>query len=155
MTYEDAIYYKLMLGVGISNDFDVWLNTQIEQEKPISKLVLDLFDCGENLNDKICVLNKYILAANTEQIDKQKVFSLVVNKFKNLYEKNPEQLKHITEQMYSVAVESGWNEDEPWYTMYRLDDYYHLAAEGIIKKEDFMNCFSLLIYQQKASNINY
>ena len=82
MTYEDAIYYKLLLCVGINNDFDVWLNTQVEQENPISKLVLDLFDCGENLNDKICVLNKYILAANTEQIDEQKVFSLVVNKFK-------------------------------------------------------------------------
>ena len=134
------------------DDFDTWLDTQIEQEIPISKLVLDLFDNSKNYNQQIHILNEYIFNADIEQINKPKVFSLVMDKFKTIYDNAPEQIEHITEQMYSVAIASGWWEEEPWHTMYLLYDYYYLITVGTIKKEAFMNCFSLLIYNKTASD---
>ena len=120
MTAERACFHKLMLSVGLTESFDRELDTLLEQEDPLSDLVLALSTCGGDRNEQIHILCEYLLNTPPEQIDSDAVFSLVAGDFLALYEKDPNNLERILGLMHSVSDLSGFAENDPWFSMWEL-----------------------------------
>lgn len=150
MTLERAYYHKLMLEAGLSESFDRELDELLEQEDPLSDLVLALSTCGGNRNEQIHILNEFALSVPKEQIDKDAVFSMVIEDFRARYEKSPGDLREITYQMGSVAWYSGWWTDDPWNAMYLMSDWYSDIEYRLLTKEAFLESFLKLLYRGKV-----
>lgn len=146
MTLERAYYHKLMLEAGLSESFDRELDELLEQEDPLCELVLALSTCGGDRNEQIHILNEFALSVPKEQIDKDAVFSMVIEAFRARYEKSPGDLREITYQMGSVAWYSGWWTDDPWNAMYLMSDWYGDIEYRLLPKEAFWESFRKLIY---------
>ena len=123
MTLERAYYHKLMLEVGLTERFDQELDELLEQEDPLSDLVLALSTCGGDRNEQIHILNEFVLSVRKEQIDKDAVFSMVADDFLSRYENGSEDLEQMLRQMHTVANASGFDADDPWASM---DTLYYL-----------------------------
>ena len=118
----------------------------------MSDFTLSILDCNGDRNKQIHVLNEYINSIPLEQIDTDSVFYMLVDKLKSLYEKNHELIEKIVQYMSTIAVSSNlWNK-QPWYTIYKMDDYYYLSNTGVLSKDAFMNDFLQLLYQKKLIN---
>ena len=63
MTREDAYYRRILLLCGVWDDFDKWLDVYLEDEAPLSPIVLDLLDCRNDMKKAEHVLNLYCLEA--------------------------------------------------------------------------------------------
>ena len=124
MTFERALYHKLMLEIGLTESFDRELDELLEREDPLSNLVLDLSTCGGDRNKQIHVLNEFIISVSPEEVDKDAVFSWVAGDLLTYYEKNPDDLKHFLRTMRSVAESSGFDAEAPWDSMWSMYDYY-------------------------------
>lgn len=59
MKREDAFYYKNLLMLGFSDEYDNWLDYCLESEDPLSNIVLELYCCGSDINKTISVLHNY------------------------------------------------------------------------------------------------
>ena len=154
MEYEQAFYLKLLMEVGITDELDLVLNERLEQENPLSDITLSLFDCNDNRNKQIHVLNEYINGVPFEQINTDFVFNMLVNKFKSMYEKNHKLIGEIAQCMHAIAIATSTDMDykQPWYTMYLIGIYYDMACDGEILENEFMDYFLQLLYQKKLIN---
>ena len=146
MTPERACYHKLMLEVGLTESFDRELDEFLEQEDPLSELTLALSTCGGNRNEQIHILDNFICSVPREQIDSDAVFSLVIEDFRARYEKSPDDLKEIADQMGSVAWYSGWWTDDPWNAMYLMSDWYDDIETRLVSREAFLESFHKLLF---------
>ena len=76
MTIHEAVYFKYMLGLGLTEGFDAWLDERLEREDPLSDPVLALASCGGERKAQIRILEEYTLLVPPEQIRIDKVFPL-------------------------------------------------------------------------------
>lgn len=152
LTYEQAYYHKLMLEIGLTDEFDMALDKMLEEEEPLHPLTLELSTCGGDRNSQIHILNEYVLNVEPERIDREKVFDLVIGRFRKLHEKDPGAVEQITKLMYSITSLTGWWSEDPWYTMNYMNDYYDCVKEGISTERDFTDAFLRLLYQKEAVN---
>ena len=153
MTWNEAYFYQLMLRTGLTEEFDAALDRMLEQENPLSDLALSLCACGGDRNRQIHALSEYLLDADPREIQSNIVFSLVTDSLKRLYETQPEQLRQITKYMYRLAAATDWWMDDPWYTMYMMEDYYDEMLDGCITKENFFRCYHQLLYHGVVSQL--
>ena len=151
MNLEQAFYLKLLMEVGITDEFDLVLNEMLEEENPLSNLALLLFDCNDNRNKQIQILNEYI-NNNVKQLDTDSVFNMIIDKLKSIYDKNQIQIEQISEWMHIIAFNSELWEKQPWNTMYLMNDYYYMSKTGVIDKDKFMTCFSHLLNLKECVN---
>ena len=124
------------------------LDEILENENPLSNITLALLDCNENRNEQIHILNEYINNVPLEQINTDAVFYMLVDKFKLIYEKNPELIGKIVQWMSTIAVSSKLWDKQPWYTMYQMEDYYCLSNTGVLNEDTFKNDFLQFLYQK-------
>ena len=59
MKLDDAYYHLLLLQSGLDDGYDAWLDGYLEEEDPLSDIVLNLASCGSNTNETISCLNAY------------------------------------------------------------------------------------------------
>lgn len=135
MTIERAYYHKLMLEAGLTEHFDKELDELLEQENPLSELVLALSTCGGDRNEQIHILNDYILSVPKDQNYADAVFSLVADEFLARYEKGPEALEQILRDMHCVANSFGFDANDLWLSMWELDCFYDELAYGAVTEE--------------------
>ena len=65
MTYEQAVFFKILLSLGYREELNAFINTAIEAEEPLSDIILELSFAENDLNRQISMLNEYITSANT------------------------------------------------------------------------------------------
>lgn len=76
MTIPQAVYYSHMLGLGLADGFDAWLDERLEREDPLSDLVLALASCGGDRKEQIRILEEYTLSAAPDQVRIDEAFPL-------------------------------------------------------------------------------
>ncbi len=67
MTREDAYFERLLLLCGFWDGYDVWLNGYLEQEEPLSDIVLELLDCRGDIKEVEYRLHLYCLEKPFEE----------------------------------------------------------------------------------------
>lgn len=146
MTYEYAVYFKLLLLCGYTDELEQYLDTALEEQDPLSDIVLELSFTGSDNGKKLLVLNEYILQVQDCDIDYDKsVFNLVMAFLKRKYIEDNMPMKSIVDLMYTIAEYTERYFYEPWNTMYLMDDLFSEAEAGYIDKDDFKRKFDAFI----------
>jgi len=146
MTCEYAVYFKLLLLCGYTEELQQYIEDALTEQDPLSDVILELSLIGKDSKKMLSVLNKYILSFKDSDIDYDKtVFSLVMSFIKKKYADEAMPRKDIAELMYELAVHTERYFDEPWQTMYFMGDLFYEAEVGYIDKIDFLNKFDAFI----------
>lgn len=156
MTAERAVYYKLFLELGLTENFDRMMDEHLAQEAPLSDLTLELATCAGKKEKQLHILNEYILETHPERIDKSEVFSLVADELRERYENDPDcDMEEFTLLMHDLAKNSDWWEQkEPWTTMYDINLFYDEAFQDqIMSKALFWRIFRRLLYNKIGTDL--
>lgn len=146
MTYEYAVFFKLLLLCGYKDDMEQHLDTALVEQEPLSDIVLELSMAGSDDKKKLSLLNEYLLQVKDSDIDyDQSVFPLLMSFLKRRYIEDAMSMKDITDLMYQIAIHTERYLDEPWNTMYLMGVLYSEAEAGYIDKDDYQRKFDAFI----------
>lgn len=148
MTPERAAYHRLMLLVGLQEEFERELDFALETEDPITAPILDLAFCMFNLDQTVSVLYNYTLDYS---VDEQQVYDMVVAEFRKQY---------VDKQMNAVEVCEALNKiqricdfGDPWIDLYKYLYEYELLDEGMISEEVFETGFESVFLHGKRRDV--
>lgn len=146
MTYEYAVYFKLLLLCGYEDELQRYLDDALMTQNPLSELVLELCTVHSDGKKMLSVLNEYLRHAKDSDIDYDNtVFGYVMLFLKREYTDNLMPIREITGLMHQLAVCSERDSEEPWYTMYILGVLFEEAEAGYIDKADYLRKFEAFI----------
>lgn len=145
MTFEQAIYYKYLLICGYSDELNEYINICLNDEIPISDIILNLSTCGSDNKKILSALNDFTLKVSDEEIDYDTVFDLVLTFLRTQYHKNKLSVEKITDLMYKISDLTEKISDNPWWTMFTIGSLYSEAKHGHITMESFMDIFENFI----------
>lgn len=163
MSTEDALFYKILLESGCPEELDEALGRALEEENPLSDVVLDLAYSGEDQNSRLSALNKYLESVPPERIDTDavvdRIFEFYIEKY-NKIDKNEGYIKNVNGFMamifgtYLSTAELKCLEDNSLLNYFKtLSDYYELTEEGIIEENAFRECLEALLYKKERSSL--
>ena len=145
MTFEQAIYYKYLLICGYSDELNKHINICLNDENPISDIILNLSACGSNNKEMLTVLNDFTSKVSDEKINYDKVFDLVLTFLRTQYREENLSMEKITDLMYQISVLTEKISDNPWWTMFTIGVLYSEAEQGYITMGSFMGTFENFI----------
>jgi hypothetical protein len=146
MTYEYAVYFKLLLLCGYSDELQNYIDNALIEQNPLSDIVLELSQTNNNTKTALFVLNQYLSNVNDTDIDYDNgVFNLIMDFLKKEYTSGNLNIKETTDLMYKIALNTNHELQEPWQTMYYLGDFYGEAEEGYFDMDDFKRKFDAFI----------
>lgn len=145
MTYEYAIYFKLLLLCGYKDEMEQFLDTALVEQDPLSYVVLELVTNGSDDKKTLFILNEYIWQAQDSDIDYEAVFKLVMAFLKRRYVEDAMSIQDITALMKRIAIYTERDFEEPWQTMYFLGLLFDEEDAGYIDKADCRRKFDAFI----------
>ena len=147
MTYEYAVYYKLLLLCGYTDELYNFIDQALIEQDPISPVVLDLSSAGTNKNKLLSALNAYLLDVNDSDIDYDgTVFHLVLAFLQRKYTQEAMSMAELTKLMYHIATHTNRVYDDPWHTMSVLYLLLDEAESGYIDKESYLHQFHAFLH---------
>lgn len=153
MTHSEAFYQKLMLSVGITEEYDKYIAQELEVENPLSDIILELSFCTNDINKTLVILNEYLFKA---EIDYTKVFDLVWQYLHEVWKGGNKTNHEIAKFMYDIATHLDEDKmyEYPWSFMMWLDDYFELAEIGMrVSKEALDEAFAAFIEDKNTEKI--
>ena len=144
MRNEEVFFYKLMLLCGYPEELNQAISTALDHQNPIEPDILDLSVCGNDAKKQLSVLNAILARDGEELLDHQAVFELVRQFLHRRYTGGMD-LPALVKLMYRIAIETGWQDEEPWNTLFLMEDYYDDAQWGINGMEDFSHRLECLL----------
>ena len=150
MTPEEAAYHRVMLLAGLRDGYDLALDSALENENPLSGLIVNLAFCVPDTEKTISVLYNYIL---DNPPDDRRVFSLVMEDFRNRYLSKSMTEVQICDKMCDVVNKLGKGLDEPWYELVVLSDDCDLMKDGVISAEAFCERFEAYLLRGESLNV--
>ena len=146
MTFEYAVYLKLLLLCGYNDEIQKYIDKALIEQDFLSDVVLELSTVSTDDNKMLSVLNEYLLQVKDSDIDYNKsVFNLVMAFLKTKYVEDSMSMAEITDLMYKLAVCTERYLDDPWNTMYFMGDLFNEAEVGYIDKEDYQRKFDAFL----------
>lgn len=138
MRNEEVFFYKLMLLCGYPEEVNQAISTALDHQNPIEPDILDLSACGNDAKKQLSVLNAILARAGEELLDHQAVFELVRQFLHQQYTGGMD-IPALVKLMYRIAIETGWWDEDPWNTLYLMEDYYDDACAGIKGLNHFLH----------------
>lgn len=155
MTYEYAVFFKLLLLCGYQEELQQYVDKALIEQNPISDIILSLSTAGDNNKIILSLLNEYLVQVKDADIDYNGiVFNLVMSFLQKKYRDNLLSVKSIAELMYHFALYTERYLYEPWSTMYCIGHLFNEAEAGYFDKDDFMLKFEAFI-NNKTLLCNY
>ena len=146
MTYEYAVYFKLLLLCGYKDELAQYVDVALAKQDPLSGIILELATTGPDDKKILTVLNEYLLQVKDSDIDYDNVvFDLILSFLKRKYIEDAMPMKDITRLMYRLSLHTNRHLDDPWYTMSLMDDLFDDAEIGFISKADYQRTFDAFI----------
>ena len=146
MTFEHAVYFKLLLLCGYNDELQKYIDNALIEQNPLSDIVLELSTSSSNDKKMLSILNEYLLQIKDTDIDYDKtVFELVMSFLRIKYFEESMPMAEITGLMYKLAVYTKRYFDEPWHTMYFMGDLFSESEIGYIDKKDYQCKFTAFL----------
>jgi hypothetical protein len=142
MTYEYAVYYKLLLLCGYTDELYNFIDQALIEQDPISPVVLDLSSAGTDKNKLLSVLNAYLLDVNDSDIDYNgTVLRLILAFLNRKYAQEAMPMAELTKLMCHIVDYTDRVYGDPWRTMFELGILFDEAESGYICKESYLRQF--------------
>ena len=136
MTPERAAYHRLMLLVGVREEYEQELDLALETEDPLSPLLLDLAFCMSDLSQTVSFLYNYTLDYS---VDEQQVYDMIMAELRRQYVRGQMNAGEVCEILSKIQRICDFG--EPWIDLYTYLYEYELLDEGIISQEVFKTGF--------------
>lgn len=132
MTREEAYCEYVKLRCGDWESYDEWLNTYLENEEPLSDIVLELLDCRGDIKEVERCLNLYCLE---KPFDKENVYTRLRIELYRQYEKGIKTKDEVMSALFrfSRTVPFCYFQN----CCDALSDYYELAENGVLNMQKF------------------
>lgn len=140
MIGEEAYYYRILLQNGFSDEYNEWLNKRLEEEDPLSDIVLELSFCSSDLNKTVSLLLNF---AREKGFDSKVVCEKLRLFLKEAYHSHKMSNDEVISYMYTFACDYGDldADSDAWESMYDVTFYYDLADGGVMDKEKVDSAF--------------
>ena len=147
MTPDEAQYFLLMLRLGQYDEYDRTLDRLLEEQNPLSPLVLELAFCMSDRRETISVLHNFLL---DHPADEQKLMESQLEWVRNQYREKQMSAVQAAEYLSRVYdIKSGL---EPWWELYIYLDDYELYTDGILSLSVFEQCFEARLLRNEDLN---
>ena len=144
MTPEAAEYHRIMLLVGLRDRFDREFDHALEQETPLSGLILALTSCASDSEKASSVLHSYALA---NAFDPQKTYDLVLDDIRSRYFSGELSRMQTADIIRIIAYLDEHIHRLPWSLFtnltYALEEY----EDGYMSEEDFITLFDAWFFR--------
>ena len=140
MTYEQALYYKILIINGFEEEYHKFITEKLQTESPLSDIILELSFCGSDKDRILSALWEYLLDVAKNDIDAEVVGNYLRNFLREKYLNEKYSVADTVSLVYRFIHSDDYFSWEV-NNMYIVDDYYSLAEDGMIKMEDFVNEF--------------
>lgn len=151
MTYEYAVYCKLLLLCGYTDELYSFIDQALIEQNPISPVVLDLSSAGTDKNKLLSVLNAYLLDVKDSDIDyDETVFHLVLSFLNRKYTQEAMPMAELTKLMCHIVDYTDRLYDDPWHTMFDLGILFDEAESGYIDKESYLRQFHAFLNDEAS-----
>ena len=139
MTYEEAISMKILLISGFYEPYISWLDQKIISEDPLSRITVDLLDCGEDINKIISCLYQYCFEHSFDQNIVCENLRLFI---KDQFESGKMSKAACVDTLDRFARNSECeHESVHWANMVMLSYYHDYAEEDLVSMEAFDTVF--------------
>ena len=118
LSFDDAMFYKVLLQSGFKEDVDKWIDEFINNTELLEGIYLDLACCYSNLNETISCLHNYI---GENPINDKEVCTRLRVFIKNKLENNEISIERATDALISFASDR-WQE-KYWSDFYMISIY--------------------------------
>ena len=132
MTREDAYYQRIKLLCGDFESYDAWLNSYLQNEDPLSDVVLKLVDCHGNIKDIEHVLNLFCLE---KSFDEESVYERLRLEIWQQYKEGILDKDNTMSRLFTLSGKIPFCHFQN--CLAALSDYYCLAEEKILDMEKF------------------
>lgn len=149
MTSEMIEYHRAMLLVGIGDRFYRAFDEALEQEEPLSDLILSLCTSISDENEVLHILREYTL---DHPFDEQTVCDLILEDLRSRYLAGEMTRADVADILYRIVNELGMHWDELWHSLTDLSYDLELWEDGLICEEIFNQCFDSWFFQGKRLN---
>ena len=144
MTPEAAEYHRIMLLVGLRDRFDQEFDHALEQENPLSDLILNLTSCASDLDKASSILHSYAVDNNFKE---QEVYDLVIADIRNRYFSGQLSRMETAEIIHTLTAYLDKDCCEPWWLLfdiaYALEDYQN----GSFSESAFISLFDMWFFR--------
>ena len=149
MSYEEAMFYKIMLQSGNREIYETWIDNKLNTEESFNEETVDLAFLRD-INDIISYLHNYVL---DKYVDENIVFEYIWTVINKNYTDNTWTREETVQRMYriwSVIKDEEYSYEEPWYTMFLLDDLYEEASYGYVSKQSVNKVFEKFVLRKEV-----
>lgn len=138
MTPEMAMYYSVMLRVGLGDHFYRAFDKALEEENQLSDLSLSLCDCISDPKAVLHILREYTMA---HPADEHVVCDLILADIRSRYDSGDMSREDVVTTLYNIAraLDKRW--EDPWIYFLVMSDNLELYLDGIISEEVFIESF--------------
>ena len=154
MTAEQALYFKLLLILGYTDELYEYIEKALNEQTPYEDVIVDLAFCGYNDKQMLSVLEERI--RQSKEIDYNIFIDSIFTFLQNNYPDNDASLKPYVKLMYNMSLLlQEYNDNpysEPRLTMMLFDEYYFDAEEGYIDKDEYMDFLKAFVFERKCNN---
>lgn len=146
MTPEQAVCYRRMLAVGMTDPYQRDLGFALEKEDPLSDLLLDLALCLSDTRQTVLILDDYIGIC---AVDEAKIHNMICAEMQKSYRNGSMDLLQIAETMFAILLRAGiWNE-KAWQELRCLYYEYDEVKAGYWDMDHFLDSFSEYLFHKK------
>ena len=147
LTHEEALYQKLLLEAGITDELEPVVDRLLNEEEPLSDVALRLAYCHGDTNEQLAALNVYLSGVTFESMDTNAVFEELKAYFRKAYEADPDDLKRLSKLMYRISNRTGHDLEEPWFQLWMIGEYYDCVEDLSMHPDDFRERLTALLYR--------
>lgn len=134
VTYEDALFYKLLSQIGYEKDVDDWITSICNENERLEGVHLDLAYCQGKNNAIISCLHNYI---GDNQVDNQIVQTRLRLFILEKLNQNEITIDFATTSLIRLSKVVGDCGFDIWFDFYLVGEYFDFVDEGTVKKEEF------------------
>ena len=138
MTPELVVYYRAMLRVGVGDAFYQAFNLALEEENPLSDLILSLCSCISDADAVVHILTEYLFE---HKADDQEVYKLVVTDLMERVASGEVTRQNVVAVLDEIAHTLDKCMERPWCYCVHLADHFDLCKDGMISENVFNLCF--------------
>ena len=149
VTPEIVEYHRAMLLVGLGDRFYRAFDEALEQENPLSDLILSLCTCISDETEVLHILREYTL---DHPFDAQTVCDLILDDIRHRYLAGAFSRTEVVDLLYRIPRNLDKFYDEPWHSLTDLSYDLELLEENIITEEVFNQCFDSWLLRGKPLN---
>lgn len=146
MTAENAAFYRRMLSVGLSDTYFRDVERALEEEEPLSDLLLELALCPSDTSKAISVLDHYL---ENREPNEAVVHEMLFSELRNLHMNSSISLRQAAEAALAILESERLYHEEPWREVELLSYEYDEVKEGFLCMDDFLSDFFDVLYPKE------